>query len=160
MTARRKPAVAALSAALAAIGFLAGGCGVVVGSNEAACRRVVNRIVECDFAFPFADFSDASDLRISRFCEGVPETSQCGEWLVFADRVTSSSCDHLGSDPLTIVNLDNIVSRLESGGCFPRQVPVESFDSPDSGPGNSACEPLTGFEGCLLTGTCPDDCPE
>jgi len=159
MTTERTTALRLTGLALTAFPIAAGGCGAA-GTNQAACRTVVDRIVECGSSFPFADLTGAIGFGVSRYCARVPETSECADWSVFADHVNSNSCDRLGSDPLTIVSLDNIVDRLRINRCLPGLPPLQGSASPDPVPETSGCEPLTGFEVCLLTSTCPQDCAE
>lgn len=158
MTTQRTTAVALSNLAFVASVLFAGGCGVLAGPNESACRSATNRIVECALSFSFEDQSDISESQLAEFCAMVPETSECDVWSTFSDALNSASCIELVSDFQRIMNLDNIVIPLNSNGCFPGA--TSGVSSPDPTPGTSPCEPLTDFELCRLDSSCPEDCLE
>ena len=117
MTRKRRTPVAVSGLALLAFALFTSGCGSIFETNQAACRRVSNRIVSC--ASALTDVAPVSGFLVSQFCETVPETSECGDWSAFADAMTSASCTEVFSSPQIIENLNDIVTRLENNGCLP-----------------------------------------
>ena len=102
---------------LIAFALVAGGCGSIFESNQAACRRATYELFTCgspavappEFAFV-----------IAHICAPVPETSECADWRAFADCLTSVSCP----DPFTYAadaeaTCGDILSRLQNNGCSP-----------------------------------------
>lgn len=156
MATQRRTAVALSGLALLVVALIANGCGSIFETNQAACRRWSNRILSC--ASAFTDVAPGSGPLVAQFCETVPDKSECQDWSVFADAVTSVSCTQLITSPEIVMNLNNIAIRLIDNGCFPGL--TGGAGSSDSASENSSCEPLTDFELCRLDNSCPEDCPK
>lgn len=107
-----------------ACGLLAGGCGTVVApgtsrveSNQAACRRVFDRAVDC--AGVATEVPREFDSWVSSLCATVPNGAACGEWPALTDCLTSVPCDELLINPEPFVPCQAVADRLENKGCFP-----------------------------------------
>jgi len=111
----RKTVVAASVLALVASLLLAGGCGTVFESNQAACRRAINRTLSC--LSTLVDVPLGTSFGASQGCVGVPETSECDDWRALADCVTSVSCDQFLFDPQVTQRCNEILNRLVANGC-------------------------------------------
>lgn len=152
MTTQRRSAVAVSGLAIVTLVLFVGGCGAIVESNQAACERGVNRVFDCVSFLTNLPFPD--DVSVSEACEGVPETVECREWSTFANCVISASC----TDPQSPEECFHILERLADNECGSGA--PEGLDSSDPTPGTPACQHLTGFELCLLDGSCLPDCPD
>ena len=117
MTTQRRTTVVASSVALLALALLVGGCGSIFDTNEAACRRVINRTLSC--ASTLVNVPLGTSLDFSQGCATVPETSDCDDWRALADCVTSVSCAQFISSPQIIQNCTDILTWLEINGCGP-----------------------------------------
>ena len=152
MTTHRRSGGVILGFSIFAFAMIAGGCGAILETNQTACERGINRVLECVTllsGFPFSN-----DLSVSEACERVPDTVACSQWSAFADCVALASCsDPHGPDPCI-----SIITRLIDNGCLPSA--NGGVGSPNPTPGTSSCEPLTDFELCRLDNSCPDDCSE
>ncbi len=99
MPTQRRTAAAISSLALIALPLIAGGCGCILETNEAACRRIMNHFESC---VPEGTATDEGgsiggiDLFQSQFCEAVSKTTD--DLCAIADCITSLSCAQLSSD--------------------------------------------------------------
>jgi len=97
---------------LIAFGLLAGGCGSIFESNQAACERGISRVVEC-VSF-LEGFPVIEGEAVSETCSRVPDTEACSEWSSFANCVAATSC----ADPNGPDLCEPILIRLIDDGCL------------------------------------------
>ncbi len=117
MTRQRRASGALSGLALIAFPLIAGGCGSIFETNQAACRRVLAHITTCGSP---SDAPPELGILISQVCAPVPETSDCDDWPAYADCVTAIPCtEMLPPGPHPGVACDDIQAGLENNGCFP-----------------------------------------
>ena len=117
MTTQRRTTVVASNLAVLALALLVGGCGSIFDTNEAACRRVINRTLSC--ASTLVNVPLGTSLDFSQGCATVPETSDCDDWRALADCVTSVDCPEFTTpDSEALSGCEDIQDRLEINGCF------------------------------------------
>lgn len=155
MTKQRRITIAVLGSALVAFTRCGSGSGSIPETPEGACRRVLNYMEHCLIGASGTGFG----VSVSQLCEGTIAPT-AGEMSAVADCFTSFSCaEWTGDEPLDFTTSTDCVDVLGLLEEIEQNAP-EGLEPSAPASGSSSCQPLTGYEFCLLSGTCPEDCSE
>ena len=116
MTTKRRNAVAVPGLALVAFLLVAGGCGSIFETNQAACVRILNHFESC---IPEVIATDeivslgGIDLFDPQYCDAVSETDD--DLSAIADCLTSISCAQMsGEEPIDLATSINCLAAFQA----------------------------------------------
>ena len=156
MTTQRRTAVAVSGLAIVTLAMFVGGCGPE--TEEAACQRALNHLEKCLIEATGVGFG----VSVSKACEG-PFDPVDPNFSAVVDCLTSLSCAQLSrAEPTNSATTAECAIAFELIGDVGHDIldGLPGFNPSDPTQGDPTCQRLTGYELCLLDGSCLPDCPD